>query len=162
MQDDPRDLQQASQKKAEAPPLPCYINKNDILDTDPQILDGMGDVEQRLRDFEELMAENRTDFKYLSYNDQAIREQDKEQYVDSLRQADDAGNLPNKLYGINFVQTVETYMEDKYSSLEQQRVTAEHKLEKLVELYYQDQVDLVDEQRRAENNYGYSHVAGGG
>lgn len=121
------------QKPAEqaAPALPSFINQDDILTTDLQILEDMGLLEQRTREFEELMADTRTDFKYLSYNDQQLLEFDKHDYVDSLQTAE-TGH-PNKLESINFVKAIEGYMEEKYTSLEQKRVGAEQRLDRLLE-----------------------------
>ena len=117
------------------------VNQDDILTTDSQIIEGLSHVEDRLKEFEELMAETGTDHKYLSYNDQAIYEFDKEQYVESLMFESEMAKRPrDKLYSTNFVKTIESYMEDKYAELEHQRVAAEDNFSKLVELDFQAQL----------------------
>lgn len=83
------------------------------------------------------MADAKTDFKYLSYNDQQLLEIDKHDYVDSLQTSDHMQTTDttrsNKLERINFVKAVENYMEEKYTSLEQKRVVGEQRLDRLLE-----------------------------
>ena len=48
---------------------PNYIRKEDILETDLIIMEDLGDLDERERDFEDLMNDHKMDFKYLTYND---------------------------------------------------------------------------------------------
>lgn len=111
------------------PSLPPVTKMEQILITDTQILEDMDNWEQRIKDFDEIMAESKTDFKYLSYNDMQIHEFDKSMYVESLTM----DNSDDKMSNINFIKTIENFIEDKYSTLEHKRIDAEKSFQRMVE-----------------------------
>ena len=107
---------------------PNYINKDEILITNSNILDDLSDLDKRQKEYEDLMNDNKLDFKYLSYNDQpTVMEYDKQQYVSSLMQGDHQSN--KKMYQINMVKNIEQFCEDKYTSLENTRFKTEKEFE---------------------------------
>ena len=49
-----------------------FLNKDDILVTDREILEAVGDLKERTKAFESLMAETTVDTKFLSYDDATL------------------------------------------------------------------------------------------
>ena len=51
---------------------PMRTKIDDVLENTDEILDGLGDLELRAREFDDFLAQTSVDMKYLSYNEYAL------------------------------------------------------------------------------------------
>lgn len=119
-----------------------FINKEDVLMTTAEMLQDMGDVEKRNKEFADLMDQAAVDSKFLFYKDDIDKQQqDEQQYViqpdpdlvklnKEMMTKERHAAQQSRLFSNKVVNLVHQYYEEKYVDLESRKTHAEIEYEK--------------------------------
>ena len=125
------ELKSHDEKKQKENQFPLFINSKDILQDNQAMLDQMGDIEKRNKEFEELSYQAQVDQKYLWY------EREDDYMIDAPNDLDIEGDVKmgtlgskNDMYHHRVVKLVESYYEDKYNDLENKRTVHQPQFER--------------------------------
>ena len=140
---------------------------------DADLIQSLGDAEDRNREFEQLMKQSKVDSKFLCYDDNPddlmIDVPFNDLFVKDLAMGDQemqkqGRNDQSNLYQNKVVKMIESYYEDKYVDLEKKRVQAEGDFERslAVDFMRDHQYHLGNEELRNEphGNFGNDHDFG--